>query len=448
MSFFGDLSARGLVVQLSDPELGAKLDAGGLTAYCGFDPTGPSLHVGSLLQIVGLMRLQRAGHRPIVVVGGATGMIGDPSGKSEERKLLTAEALAENVAGLRSQLGRFLDFSPGRALLVNNFEWFEGVRYLEFLRDVGKHFTVNMMLAKESVRARLEDREHGISYTEFSYMLMQSYDYLWLHDHHGCQLQIGGTDQWGNITAGIDLVRRMRGQAVFGYTQPLITTADGKKFGKTESGTSVWLDGARTSPYQMFQYFLNSDDRDAEKLLKYFTFLPIAEIDEVVAESQRAPEQRVAQRRLAFEVTQLVHGAEAATQARDASYQLFDRAKQNLPRAVGEDADTVEFNRESWEDAALQLHAAELAGAPTSSLSRALLGGDGLLLTQLLSRAEVGLCKSVSDARRQIEQGGIYLNEVRVGEIGLRLTVAHLVEGKFILVRKGKRAFHIVRLVD
>ncbi len=414
MSFFADLQARGLVEQVSDPSLGALLDAGDLTAYCGFDPTGPSLHVGSLLQIVGLMRLQRAGHRPIALVGGATGMIGDPSGKTEERKLLTVDVLRENVAGIRAQLERFLDFSPGRALLVNNYDWFEGVRFIDFLRDVGKHFSVNMMLAKESVRARLEDREHGISYTEFSYMLLQSYDFLHLADAHDCRLQIGGTDQWGNITAGIDLVRRVRGKQVFGYTQPLVTTADGKKFGKTEAGTSVWLDAARTSAYQMFQYFLNADDRDAGRLLRYFTFLPAPRIAEIAAESGKAPEKRIAQRELAREVTRMVHGEAETAKAEETAASLFGGAAD--VRAIAANAPRTPF--------------------PKSELD------DGIPVIKLLTASR--LAPSVSAARRDIEGGGVYVNEERIARIDHKVGPGDLKDGRFVLLRKGKKNYHVI----
>ncbi|MSP62669.1 MAG: tyrosine--tRNA ligase [Myxococcales bacterium] len=420
MALFQDLQARGLCEQLSDPALAALLDGGGLTVYSGFDPTAPSLHVGSLMPIVCLMRLQRAGHRPIAVVGGATGRIGDPSGRSEERKLLGDDDLAQNLAGIRAQLGRFLDFGAGGArdaLAVDNYDWFQGLGFVEFLRRIGKHFSVNMMLAKESVRARLEDRDHGISYTEFSYMLMQAYDFLWLHEHHGCTLQIGGNDQWGNITAGIELIRRVRQQPAYGFTHPLITTADGKKFGKSEGG-NIWLDAERTSPYQMFQYFLNADDRDAGRLLKFFTFLPVTEIDDLVRSSSLAPEKRAAQRVLAREVTRLVHGQEAAARAEEGAAALFGGGGGGLEDLLDQ------------------------PGIPRTARSRTQLT-DGVPLLDLLRDSH--LAKSLGEARRDISGGGIYLNEERVTDSSRTVTVADLKKDAFVLLRKGKKNYHIVR---
>jgi tyrosyl-tRNA synthetase len=385
MSFVEELTWRGLIQQSSDPQLAEKMRAEPFSLYCGFDPTADSLHVGSLVPLVALMRAQRAGHTPIALVGGATGMVGDPSGKSEERKLMSREEIEKNVAGLRKQLARFLDFS--RAKLVDNYEWFAPLGYLEFLRDVGKHFSVNMMLGKESVRARLEDREHGISYTEFSYMLIQAYDFVVLHDRHGCKLQMGGSDQWGNITAGIDLIRRLRGHEhdAFGVTLPLITTAAGHKFGKTEKG-AVWLDAARTSPYDFYQFFFRVDDRDVVRFLRYYTFLDEKTITELEREVQTAPEKRVAQRALAREVTTLVHG-EAAV--RDAETELPSTAMA-LPRP----------------------------------------------LVDVL--VDCGLCKSKSDARRAIEQGGVYVDGQRIDDIGYALAAG-------ALVQRGKRDKHIIK---
>ena len=417
MSLFADLTARGLIEQCSDPDLAANLDGGGLSAYAGFDPTAPSLHLGSLMPILGLMRLQRAGHRPIALVGGATGMIGDPSGKSEERRLLSAEDIAENCAGIRSQLERFLDFGgPKGAKLVNNADWFAGVSFREFLRDTGKHITVNMMFAKESVRARLEDRAHGISYTEFSYMLVQAYDFLWLHQHEACVLQIGGSDQWGNITAGIELIRRKRAQAAYGLTLPLITTADGKKFGKTEAG-NIWLDGGKSSPYQMFQFFLNTDDRDVVRLINYFTFLPRSAIEELAHQVATAPELREAQRVLAREVTRLVHGAEEAARAEQGAGALFGGGLEAILAAP-----TIPAS--NW-------RLAELEG--------------GLPLGRVLSHPEVKLAASGSAARRDIEGGGVYVNEQRVADPGAVLSPTDLQRGQVVLLRKGKKSYHLLR---
>src|SRR5690606_7938255 len=303
-TFFEDLEARGLVHGATEGARELFAGAERVTGYIGFDPTSDSLHVGSLLQILALVRLQRAGHRPIALVGGGTGMIGDPSGKAAERQLLTREQVEQNVEGIRAQLARFLDFSgEAGARLVDNHEWLGSLGLIAFLRDTGKHFTVNYMLAKESVARRLEQAE-GISFTEFSYMLLQAYDFLELFSRYGCTLQMGGSDQWGNITAGIELIRRVRGAAAYGIVQPLVTTASGAKFGKTEAGT-VWLDPERTSPFRFYQFWLNTDDRDVERWLKAFTFLPLDEIADVMAAQAENPAARAAQRRLAEEVTAL-----------------------------------------------------------------------------------------------------------------------------------------------
>ena len=384
MSFVEELTWRGLVQQSTDPELAAKMRAQPFTLYIGFDPTADSLHVGSLLPLLTLMRAQKAGHKPIALVGGATGMVGDPSGKSEERKLMPLEVLRHNVGALGAQIGRFLDFGSGQAELVDNYEWFQGYGYLDFLRDIGKHFSINMMMAKESVRARLEDREQGISYTEFSYMLIQAYDFLSLYDRHGCTLQVGGSDQWGNITAGIDLVRRLRGKEVFGLTMPLVTNAAGQKFGKSEKG-NVWLDAGKTSPYEFYQFFFRVDDRDVGRYLRYFTFLDEATITALDEQVKTAPEKREAQRMLAREVTRLVHGQAAVDQAET---QLPSTAMQ-LPKP---------------------------------------------LIDVLV---ECGLCASKSDARRQIQQGGVYVDGQRISD------------EKFVLeagatLQRGKKDKHVI----
>jgi tyrosyl-tRNA synthetase len=355
-----------------------------------------------------LKRAQLAGHRPVVVVGGATGRIGDPSGKTEERKLLELDDLRKNLEGIRAQVGRFLDYGDGKALLVDNFEWFSGIGYIEFLREIGKHFTVNMMLAKESVRARLEDREHGISYTEFSYMLMQAYDFLWLHDHHGCSLQIGASDQWGNITAGIELIRRLRQKEAFALTMPLLTTATGQKFGKTEKG-AVWLDARRTSPFDFYQFFLRTDDREVGKLLRYLTLLDEQTIVALEASLARAPEGREAQRELAREVTRLVHGADEVQRAEAAARAFYENAE------------------------------VDVSQLPHTKVPRARLP---LLLVDSL--VESGLCKSKSDARRSIEQGGVYVNEQRVDDLTRALDAADIGTKDEIVLRRGKRDKHIL----
>jgi tyrosyl-tRNA synthetase len=417
MDFVGELSWRGLVAQSSDERLGALMSASPFTLYCGFDPTADSLHVGSLVPLMALARAQRAGHTPIAVVGGATGMIGDPSGKSEERKLLSVEDLQKNVAGVRRVIERFL--GPG-AILVNNYDWFSKLSALDYLRDVGKLFSVNMMMAKESVRARLEDREHGISYTEFSYMLIQAYDFLELYKSHGCKLQIGGSDQWGNITAGIDLIRRKTAGEAFGLTMPLITTSAGTKFGKTEKG-AVWLTSDRTSPYELYQFFLRADDRDVGRYLRFFTFLDEATIRQLDETVEKAPEAREAQRVLAREVTALIHGKEEAAKAEEAGKALFAGELTSLG------AEQIE-----------QL----LREAPSSELPVATLDA-GVALVELLATTK--LCGSKGAARRDIEGGGIYVNDQRVAEAGRTVGRADLLAGKFVVLRKGKKSYHLVR---
>jgi tyrosyl-tRNA synthetase len=418
MSFIRELSWRGLLQQTTDPGLEDIMQAGPMTLYAGFDPTADSLHVGSLVPILTLRRAQLAGHQPIALVGGATGMIGDPSGKTEERKLLSLEDLERNVAGIRRQLERFLDFKAGGAELVNNHDWFRGLGCLEFLRDVGKHFSVNMMLAKDSVRARIETREHGISYTEFSYMLVQAYDFLWLHDKYGCKLQVGGSDQWGNITAGIDLIRRLRQASAYGITLPLVTTASGQKFGKTERGT-VWLDAERTSPYEFYQFFIQTDDRDVGRFLRFYTFLDERTILDLEESVRVAPEKREGHRVLAREVTTLVHGEEEARKAEEATQALFGRR--------GEGGSAVP------------------ASAPTSTESPGAFAGEGVLLVDLLVKTQ--LCPSKSAARREIAGGGIYLNEERVADAERRVGLGDVKEGK-LLLRRGKKNYHVIQVAE
>jgi tyrosyl-tRNA synthetase len=415
MSLVPELRWRGLVHQLTDPALEALLGGGSEAIYVGFDPTADSLHVGSLIPILALMRAQRAGHRPIAVVGGATGMIGDPSGKSAERNLLDEAQLQRNVDGIRRQLERFLDFSPaGGAILVNNYDWTREVSYLQFLREIGKHFSINMMLGKDSVASRIE-KEQGISYTEFSYMLLQAYDFLHLRRAHGCRVQLGGSDQWGNITAGIELIRRMDAVQAYGLTMPFVTTSSGQKFGKTEKG-AVWLDPGRSSPYELYQFFLNTDDRDVGRFLRFYTFLDepsITALDETVT---KAPERREAQRVLAREATTLIHGAEEAQRAEEAARALFER-KADGALAVPPDA-------------------------PSTAVPAAELDGAGLGIADLLART--ALCASKGAARRDIEGGGIYLNDERVADPARLVTRADLRDG-IVLLRKGKRTYHVVR---
>ncbi|MFC1492006.1 tyrosine--tRNA ligase [Nitrospinota bacterium] len=417
MNLFDDLKARGLVHDLTDqPEMFDALERSGMTIYCGFDPTAESLHIGSLLPITGLMRFQRAGHRPLAVVGGATGMIGDPSGKSEERSLLDTDTLERNIEGMRAQLEGFLDFGGGKnaAKLLDNAGWLGGMSLVDFLRDAGKHFSVGYMMAKESVKARIS--EAGISYTEFSYMILQAYDYLHLFDTEGCTLQIGGSDQWGNITAGIELIRRARGKAAFGITFPLITTSDGKKFGKTEEG-NIWLDPERTSPYGFYQYWIQTDDRDVGRFLRYFTFLPIEEIEAIEKEHLDSPEKREGQRLLAREVTGLVHGAEAAESNIRAARILFGGP---LDGVAERDLLT----------AASEMPRTKRSGAPPLPLIDVLV--------------ESGLCKSKSMARKDLMGGGIYVNNNRVGEESAEISSDDLLFGRYVLLRKGKKNYHLI----
>ena len=399
------------------------LDRERLTAYIGFDPTASSLHVGSLLTVMCLARLQRFGHTPIALVGGATGMIGDPSGKSQERVLQSLEQIAENVVGIRGQLERFLDFGGGTnaARLVNNADWLRPVGLLTFLRDVGKHFTVNFMLQKESVSRRL-DNEEGISYTEFSYLLLQAYDYLHLFDHEGCRLQMGGSDQWGNITAGIDLIRKLRGVKAHGLVWPLMKTASGTKFGKTEAGT-IWLDPRRTSPFRFYQFWLNTDDRDVAAYLKSFTFLDRPAIGELEAAVQAAPERREAQRVLAREVTTLVHGAEQTARAEHASGLLFGERITDL---------TADDVLEVFED------------VPSTEVPAHELDTAGIGLVDLLVRTRAAPSKS--EARRLVQAGGVYVNNRRAADPQTRLRRSDAIGGRVFVLRKGQKQQFVVRL--
>lgn len=408
-----DLGARGLLQDTTDrAALAGRLAEGPVTLYHGIDPSASSLHIGNFVGVVTLRRFQDAGHRPIVLVGGATGMIGDPGGRSEERNLLDEPTLAANVAGIRSQLERLVDLD--RAELVNNLDWTRGVGVLDFLRDVGKHATVNQMIAKDSVRSRMEG-EHGISFTEFSYQLLQANDYWWLHGNHGCELQIGGSDQWGNIVAGIDLIRRRSGAAVHGLTWPLITRADGQKFGKSVDG-AVWLDPDRTLPYEFHQYWLRTDDRDVERFLLQLTLLDVATVSALMESHAAAPERRVAQQRLADEVTALVHGADAVRRANLAAEAMFGRGDLDVD----------------------QLGA--LRGVlPETRVLAAALAGDEALVSILV---ETGLAGSKSEARRLLAQQGVSVNRARVAD-GADLSSLS-VGGRYLLLQRGKKQRHLV----
>jgi tyrosyl-tRNA synthetase len=400
-----------------------------VTAYIGFDPTASSLHIGNLLGLMTLSRLQRHGHSPIAIAGGGTGMIGDPSGKSQERVLLTLEQIAANVDGIKPQLAHFLDFDRAEnpARVVNNADWLATFDLLGFLRDTGKHFTVNYILQKESVNRRLESAD-GISYTEFSYLLLQARDFLELFDRHACTLQMGGSDQWGNITAGIELIRKVRGKKAHGLVTPLVTTASGAKFGKTESGT-IWLDPART-PVQAFrQFWLNTDDRDAIAYLKFFTFLTRDEIDELEAAVAREPEKRQAQQVLAEQVTTLVHGAEEATRVESSNNVLFTASVLDVPshEAVGV-ADKL---------------LAIADDVPSMSMEGTEFDGVGVSVVDLVSRA-AGASKS--EARRLVQQGGVSVNDQKISDANARLTRADAIDGRVFLLRKGARQRFVIRL--
>ena len=422
MSILEELKWRGLVADCTDAAELAKKISAPITLYCGFDPTADSLHVGNLVPLLALRRFQLLGHHSIAVAGGATGMVGDPSGKTQERQLLTPEVLAHNIFRVKEQLKRLLDFDTKKnpARLVDNASWTANVPYLDFLRDVGKHFSVNQMVAKESVRARMEDRETGISYAEFSYMLLQAFDFLVLYDKYGCELQIGGSDQWGNITAGIDLIRKKLGKTAYGLTLPLITNADGTKFGKTEAG-AIWLDPKRTSVYRFYQFWINTDDRDVIRYLKYFTFLSQDEIGALEKKHAENPGLREAHKALAKAVTDLIHGSDATAEAMRASEILFGGEL----KGVAENT----FN--------------EIVGeVPTKEIEKSKLGGAGLPLAELLVHS--GLCSSKGQARKDIEGGGVNVNNVREPNVQRAVTSNDLLFGRHILLRKGKKNYVVI----
>ena len=415
MSILDELKWRGLIADCTDTAELTKKVSSPVTLYCGFDPTADSLHVGNLVPLLALRRFQLLGHHPIAVAGGATGSIGDPSGKTQERQLLTKDVLLSNIASVKVQLAKLLDFETKQnpARLVDNASWTENISFLDFLRDIGKHFSVNQMAAKESVRARMEDRETGISYTEFSYMLLQAFDFYVLMRDMNCELQIGGSDQWGNITAGIDLCRKKLGKTVYGLTLPLITNADGTKFGKTEAG-AVWLDPQKTSEKDFFQFWMRTDDKDVERYLKFFTFLSEKEIAEIVKNHMGGPEQRNAQRELAKAVTTLVHGQKVA----------------------------------EHETGAISAYSGKISGPeliklfPTKEFSKEKLTGDGTSLIELLVYA--GVAASKSQARQLISEGGIEVNGERATDINRKITNADIRFEKFIQIKKGKKTHMLI----
>jgi len=423
MGIIEELEWRGLVSDCTDREaLTQRLAEGAVTLYCGFDPTADSLHVGNLVPLLALRRFQQFGHKPIIVAGGATGSIGDPSGKSAERQLLTHEQLKANIEGVKKQLAGFLEFDSetNAALLVDNADWTAPLSFLDVLRDVGKHFKVNAMVAKESVRARMEDRDVGISYTEFSYMILQALDFHHLCLQHECDLQIGGSDQWGNITAGIDLIHRRQNRQAFGLTLPLITNADGSKFGKTEAG-AVWLDVARTSIYQFYQYWVRVDDRDVVRYLNFFTFLHRDDVEALARQHSEQPQARIAHKALAKEVTALAHGEAAANEAIRASEILFGGELDGITEATFQ----------------------EIAGeVPTHEIRLDRFGGEGLWLPELLH--EAGLAQSRGQARKDVKGGGVYVNNRRTDDEQHKLQSGDLLFGKYLLLRRGKRNYAVV----
>jgi tyrosyl-tRNA synthetase len=420
-----ELEARGLIADVTDRAgLGELLAKGPVTFYVGYDPTSPTLHVGNLVPVILQVRLQRAGHKPIVLVGGATGMIGDPSGKSVERNLLSDDDLNRNLAGIRAQLSRFLDFTPGPtgALIVNNADWTRGMGYLEFLRDVGKYLTVNYMMAKDSVRARLES-ETGISYTEFSYMLLQAFDFVHLAKAHGCRLQSGGSDQYGNITAGCELSRKMGGPQLYGLTVPLLLDSSGQKMGKTSTGERVWLDAERTSPYAFYQYWLNVTDEDVPRLLRLFSLRSLSEIDEIIRAHDADRSQRVGQRELARGMTSWVHGEQELARVEEASRVMFGGSLEGV------------------QEATLVLLAQVV---PVLEISRNELAG-GIGIVDLLSRT---VAESKGAARRLVQQGGAYVNNVRIADVEHKVTPEHLVTPTMLVVRGGRKDYRLVRVTD
>ncbi|MBA2329015.1 MAG: tyrosine--tRNA ligase [Flavisolibacter sp.] len=425
MNLIEELRWRGLIHDIM-PGTEEQLSKEMTTGYVGFDPTADSLHIGSLVPIILLVHMQKAGHKPIALIGGATGMIGDPSGKSEERNLLSEETLNENINGIKIQLSRFLDFSskqPNSAELVNNYDWFKPISFIDFLRDVGKHITINYMMAKDSVKKRIEG-ETGISYTEFAYQLMQGYDFLWLYQNKNCKLQFGGSDQWGNMTTGAELVRRKAAGEAFVFTNPLITKSDGGKFGKTEKG-NIWLDASKTSPYQFYQFWLNAADADAEKWIRIFTFMPHNEILSVIKEHEADPSQRIVQKRLAEEVTKFVHGEEELKKAITTTQKLFDKQHAPAEYLTVEDLESMEgIVKVNYEKMKLE---------------------SGVEIVNFL--AETMILPSKGEARKMVQNSGISINRKKVDTQAFKVQMSNLLHDKYILVQKGKKNYYLVEAV-
>ncbi len=424
MTLIEELRWRGMLQDIM-PGTEEQLNKEMTSAYIGFDPTSDSLHIGSLVPILLLVHLQKAGHKPIALVGGATGMVGDPSGKSEERNLLSEDILLHNQAGVKKQLEKFLDFDaskPNAAEMVNNYDWFKEIDFLSFIRDVGKHITVNYMMSKDSVRKRIEG-ESGISFTEFTYQLIQGYDFYWLYKNKNCKLQMGGSDQWGNITTGTELIRRKMGGEAYAFTCPLVTKADGGKFGKTEKG-NIWLDAKKTSPYQFYQFWLNASDDDAKKWIKLFTLLSKETIDDLIAEHEAAPHQRLLQKKLAEELSVFVHGREEYDFAVKASEILFSN-------------DTAAVLQSLNEEQLLQV----LDGVPTVNISKEQLAA-GYDLVSFLADSQI--FPSKGEAKKMLQAGGLSVNKVKIGAEKATLAAEDLLQGKYILVQKGKKNYYLV----
>jgi tyrosyl-tRNA synthetase len=424
MNLIEELRWRGILHDIM-PGTEEQLQKEMTTGYVGFDPTATSLHIGSLVPILLLVHMQKAGHKPIALVGGATGMIGDPSGKSEERNLLDEATLQRNIAGVEKQLRQFLDFDPARpnaAEMANNYDWFRTISFIDFLRDAGKHITVNYMMAKDSVRRRIEG-ETGISYTEFAYQMMQGYDFYWLYTHKNCKLQFGGSDQWGNMTTGTELIRRKTGGEAFVFTNHLITKADGGKFGKTEQG-NIWLDRELTSPYHFYQFWLNAADTDAEKWIKIFTFLPKEEIESLTEQHKRDASKRVLQKRLAQEVTILVHGEEEYHKALETTEKLFAQQHAPAESLSIEDLESIQgIEKKGYERAKLA------AGTDVVSFM-----------------TETGIFPSKGEARKMIQNGGVSINRHKVADVAFTVNDAQLLHDQYLLIQKGKKNYYLVQV--
>ncbi|MGE0567829.1 MAG: tyrosine--tRNA ligase [Bacteroidia bacterium] len=421
--FIDELKWRGLLHDVM-PGTEELLNKEAVSGYIGFDPTADSLHVGSLLQIITLMRFQKSGHRPITLIGGATGMVGDPSGKSAERNLLDEKALEKNVEGLKKQLNHFLHFDEGKAELVNNYDWMKEYSFINFIRDVGKHLTVNYMMAKDSVKNRLET---GMSFTEFSYQLLQAYDFLWLYENKNCRVQLGGSDQWGNITSGTELIRRKINGESFAITTQLIKKADGTKFGKTESG-NIWLDAAKTSPYRFYQFWLNSSDDDAKNYIRYFTFLTKQEIESIEAEHNNAPHLRLLQKALAKELTCLTHSIEAYEHAVHTSDVLFK----------GDLNDLAKLDEQTFLDI--------FDGVPINSISKSEFEAGIPILELLTDKTQI--FSSKGEARKMLQSGGISLNKEKITDIQLVIHLSQSINNKYLILQKGKKNFYLCNVID